>query len=40
MYSEAGASGYLSKRAKAAKLASDLMLVYSRAVAVGLCDLA
>jgi len=38
MYLEAGASGYLDKTAKPAKLVSDLMQIYSRAFEMGLCD--
>ena len=38
MYSEAGASGYLGKDAKAAKLASGLLQIYSRVFEMGLCE--
>ena len=35
MYHEAGASGYLGKDAKAAKLVSDLLKIYSQSPAQG-----
>jgi DNA-binding NarL/FixJ family response regulator len=37
MYDEAGASGYLCKDAKGAKLTSDLLRIYTRVFRMGLC---